>query len=231
MSLDIVLTALISVIITLFLAFFSLVIYKSTKGGSKAYYFWALSGILLLMGSLISFGSSFFMDPNAKNLEGIEGIIAVFLLSFYLAGYYYLSLGATYLPAQLNVINIDLDKLYKLRKLIFLGIICFGIFVIFLLLILDSKLPVRMFYVPFYVFIWLYCFFILLPFYKIVKDHAGYWIFILFAAICGFLGNLSEMMSYFILDDLIIFLPIFYAFMGFFAVYGFYHLGKDLDAF
>lgn len=230
-STSIVITACISVMITLLLAVFSFLIYKKTKGGSKAYLFWAKSGILLLAGALISFFSSFSMDPNAKLLKGIEGTTAVVLLTFYLFGYFYLALGATFLPGQLNIIHINLEKVSKAKNIIFFAIMVLSSLVLILLAIIDEKIPVRMFYVPVYTIVWLYCFFILFLFYNVVKRYARYWICFLLASACGFFGNLAEILAFFINDDIIILLPISYAFMGIFALLGFYKLGKDLQAF
>ena len=208
MSASIVITAFISVFMTAFLAIFSMLIYERTTGASKAYYFWALSAAFLLMGSLISFASSFFMDPNAKEVQGTEGFVAVIFLSFYLIGYFYLALGATFLPGELRIIHVNLEKIYNLRKFVFVAILVMSSFVTSLLHIIGDKIPVGMFYYPIYTIIWLYCFFIILPLHKAVRDYVSYWIYFLLASVCGFLGNLSEILAYFVLDELAILLPL-----------------------
>lgn len=231
MSASLIATALIVLVIALITFVFNKLIYKKTTGGSKAYYFWALASAFIVLGASVGFVSSFVMDPNKTEVGGIDGLIAVIQLSLYLVGYVYIALGAVFLPGDLKITNVNLEKIQGLKKFVFLGIVIWGSLITLLLAITGDELPVRMFYVPFFAFAWVYGMYNIYPFYNAVKSFAGYWRYMLLGFIFGLLSNISEIIAYLILDQLIILKPMFYAFMGVFLVLGFFKLGRDLKAF
>ncbi len=110
MSASLVMTALIVVLVSFLSFLLSILIYKKTEGGSKAYLFWAYGATFTLFGAIMGFLASFFMDPNKTKLEGYEGVVAIVQLSLYLFGYFYISLGAMTLPADVKITNLDIKK-------------------------------------------------------------------------------------------------------------------------
>lgn len=231
MSASIVITAFIVVIISLIMVVLNRFIYKKTIGGSKAYYFWMVAAIFTFLGATIAFIASFFIDPNKTELDGAEGFVAVIQLTFYLWGYYYIALGALTLPAQMKITSVNVERLFQFKHYVFFGIFIWSSVVSGLLVIIDQKIPVRMFYVPFFAISWLVGFFAMYPFYTTVKNYARYWIYMQLAFMFGFLANVFEIIAFFMLDSLIVFKPIFFSLMGIFLVLGFYKLGKDVRAF
>ncbi len=171
------------------------------------------------------------MDPHKIRLEGIDGFLAVIHLSFTLMGYYYIALGTLVLPAELKITDVNLDKFREYRKYVFLAIIIWSLFVSSLLVFIDGKIPVRMFYITWYCFAWLFSFRALYPFYRVVRGYANYWLYILLGILSGFLANFGEIIAFIVSDSLVFLSPLFYGFMSLFLILGFFNLGKDVGAF
>lgn len=208
----------------------NVLIYKRTPGASKTYYFWAFATTFLFLGALYSLVASFFFDVDNIEHEGASGLLAVVYLSLYLVGYYHLALGALVLPADLKITNYNIEKIIHTRKYVFIGILIWSSFVSLLLALIDSKIPIRIFYQPFIVICWLCTFYAVIPLYNTLKNYAPYWKFLLLGTLCGFVGSTLKILGYLFFEPLFYIEAILYVGLAMFVILGFYKLGKDLEA-
>ncbi len=221
---------IISFIVSLILFNINRMIYKKTTGASKAYYFWAMATAFLFIGATYSAVGSIFVDVDNIEQKGPSGILSVIYLSIYLLGYYHIALGALVLPIDLNISKIDLEKLLRGRKYVFLGIIIWSSMVASILLIFNSKIPVRIFYQPFLVLSWFVTIYGISQLYKTFKSGAKHWEYLFLGCIFGFIGSIIKIIAYFFIDILFIIEPLFYGLLGIYMIIGFYKLAKSVEA-
>ncbi len=232
MASSLAVTSFVVVIVTLIIAILAMRIYKKTKGGSKAYYYWALGSALSCVGASITFVLSLFFDINQMNIQGEDALASTISLSLYLVAYWYLALGAIFITGQLELKKYNLEKALKLTRYIFLGIIIWSLSIISLIIVIDRALPVRMFYVPFLGLVWFLIIYNIIPVFNMMKGAAKEsWFFISVGAFFGFLSNVGEILANVVLEELLFLKPLCYAFMGLFVSLGFFKLGRDLEAF